>query len=71
MRLKGYDAWKTRADLDDWAAQNHEPPAGCCSLCGTRFGDNDAPWAYWSSDGGSANLCDACVSKPVEVEKEA
>ena len=21
-----YDAWKTRSDLDDWAAQNHEPP---------------------------------------------
>lgn len=21
-----YDRWKTRSDLDDWAAQNHEPP---------------------------------------------
>jgi hypothetical protein len=21
-----YDRWKTRSDLDDWAAQNHNPP---------------------------------------------
>lgn len=24
--MSSYDGWKTRSDLDDWAAQNHEPP---------------------------------------------
>lgn len=23
---RSYDSWKSRSDLDDWAAQNHEPP---------------------------------------------
>lgn len=24
--MSDYDRWKTRSDLDDWAARNHEPP---------------------------------------------
>jgi hypothetical protein len=24
--MSNYDAWKTRSDLDDWAARNHELP---------------------------------------------
>jgi hypothetical protein len=43
MKLpRDYDAWKTRSDLDDRAADNHEPPCFTCPRCGwTTFNPND------------------------------
>ena len=36
------DAWKTRSDLDDWAALNHQPPCFTCPRCGwTTFNCHD------------------------------
>jgi hypothetical protein len=30
--MSDYDSWKTRSDLDDWAARNHEPPTDASEL---------------------------------------
>jgi hypothetical protein len=61
-----YDNWKLKSDLDDWAAENHEPPASC-SRCGAVLCDK--AWARWTSDGLSlavTYLCDACVQADEE-----
>jgi hypothetical protein len=44
---------------------------GRCSICEAPFEEDDVPLCMWSSEGWSASLCDACVDKHVEVEKEA
>ena len=57
MQLKGYDAWKTRSDLDD--AQRYAPPPERCFMCDAPL--PEAPWSFWSSDGVNASLCDDCA----------
>lgn len=65
--LKGYDAWKTRSDLDD-ADRRRSDDRTRCWFCGAPV--PDAPWAFWTSDGGAtASLCDDCADRRVEVEQ--
>ena len=57
MHLKGYDAWKTRSDLDD--AQRFAPPPERCFVCDAPL--PEGPWSFWCSDGVNASLCDDCA----------
>ena len=59
--LKGYDAWKTRSDLDD--ADRRHGPERRCEFCDATLGEN--PWAEWTSDGQVVLFCDDCA-----IEKE-
>lgn len=59
MHLKGYDAWKTGSDLDD--ALRYAPPPERCFMCDAPLPENPAPWAFFSSDGVNASLCDECA----------
>jgi len=50
---RDYDAWKTRSDLDDWAALNRQastnaqPPCFTCPSCGwTTFNRHDVRERY-------------------------
>ena len=60
IRLPGYDAWKTRSDLDDasrWRSDGRER----CFVCDAPV--PEAPWSFWTSEGGgqSASLCGECA----------
>jgi hypothetical protein len=63
--LKGYDEWKTRSDLDD--AQRYAQPERCFFCDAPLPGE---PWAFWSSSGVTASLCDRCAPNP-EPEQDA
>lgn len=62
--LKGYDAWKTRSDLDD--EDRLKGPPDRCQFCAAPLGDH--PWAFWCSDGGSALICDQCAERRDEMD---
>jgi hypothetical protein len=57
MHLKGYDEWKTRSDLDD--ELRYALAGERCFMCDAPV--PDAPWSFWTSDGVTASLCDACA----------
>ena len=61
MDLKGYDAWKTRSDLDDAQRGYKETPADRCEFCDAPLGEH--PWAFWCSDGKTALFCDECADQ--------
>jgi hypothetical protein len=63
--MRGYDAWKTRSDLDD--ADRLKGPPELCFFCAAPLGEN--PWATWCSDRGSALFCDECADKRDGEEK--
>ena len=72
MRLKGYDAWKTRSDLDDadrWRCHDGAPPDRCW-FCDRPLPKDPVPWSFWNSDGVNAQICDDCAPT-VELEKSA
>ena len=64
MPLDGYDEWKTRSDLDD--ALRHALAGERCFFCDAPLPDE--PWAFWSSAGVTASLCDRCAPAPIEDE---
>lgn len=64
MHLKGYDAWKTRSDLDD--ELRHALAGERCFMCDAPFPEGYIPWSFWSSAGVTASLCDACAPAPLE-----
>ena len=67
MPLNGYDEWKTRSDLDD--AQRYLAPPERCFFCDAPLPDE--PWAFWSSAGVTASLCDRCApTEPRPIEDE-
>ena len=62
MHLKGYDAWKTRSDLDD--ELRHALAGERCFMCDAPLGEE--PWSFWSSAGVTASLCDRCAPAPLD-----
>lgn len=58
--LGGYDAWKTRSDLDD-ADRHAVDHRQRCFLCDAPLPAGCVPWSFWCSDQGSASLCDDCA----------
>jgi hypothetical protein len=69
MRLKGYDEWKTRSDLDD--ALRYEAPPDRCFFCDAPFPEGYVPWSFWSSAGVTASLCDDCAPANGEADQDA
>jgi hypothetical protein len=50
-----------------WGAPDDRPTERC-SICETKFKDDDIPLCMWSSDGWAARLCDRCAEKHVSFE---
>ena len=67
--LRGYDAWKTRSDLDDhehrtrWNKGPYE-----CDCCGKRMeeGEGRTVWAY----GLETFACEKCLGDDEEEENQ-